>query len=72
MMIIEMYFLRIFESENAEGYNWVAFTFNPIGVSIGTYPYQPMNTFNDVMFINIALEALNVNNSALISLFNED
>jgi hypothetical protein len=37
----------------------------------GTYPSQPMNTFNDVRFVNMIGDALNVNNSVLTS-FNKD
>jgi hypothetical protein len=35
------------------------------------YPSQPMDTFNDIRFINMIADALNVNNSALTS-FNKD
>jgi hypothetical protein len=37
----------------------------------GTYPSQPMNTYNDVRFVNMVADALNVNNSVLTS-FNKD
>jgi len=37
----------------------------------GTYPSQPMDTFNDIRFINMVADALNVNNSVLTS-FNKD
>jgi hypothetical protein len=37
----------------------------------GTYPSQPMSTFNDIRFINMVADALNVNNSVLTS-FNKD
>jgi hypothetical protein len=37
----------------------------------GTYPSQPMNTFNDRRFINMIADSLNVNNSVLTS-FNKD
>jgi hypothetical protein len=37
----------------------------------GTYPSQPMKTYNDVRFINMVADALNVNNSVLTS-FNKD
>jgi hypothetical protein len=37
----------------------------------GTYPSQPMDTYNSVRFINMIADALNVNNSVLTS-FNKD
>jgi hypothetical protein len=37
----------------------------------GTYPSQAMNTYNDIRFINMIADALNVNNSVLTS-FNKD
>jgi hypothetical protein len=37
----------------------------------GTYPSQPMNTFNSHRFINMVADALNVSNSVLTS-FNKD
>jgi hypothetical protein len=37
----------------------------------GTYPSQPMDTFNDVRFVNMIGDSLNVNNSVLTS-FNKD
>jgi hypothetical protein len=37
----------------------------------GTYPSQPMDTFNNVRFVNMIADSLNVNNSVLTS-FNKD